>query len=210
MIGYVWLVLNLIFISVTLSTAKQWITKSTNFLQRNQLKMVPKMAGLLMICTDITSKMCSRKKLFFAKKRWYWAHESKSLFRHTTNTERNFVKQIQYCNIGTRWLTSYSKYAWEYGSCEFYNLEILILLSSICPIAKQEAHAHKHLLQTQNVRSHLECCVQFWALWYKGTWHWQTEVSPTKGHLDDKGLKHLSCEESLTESWFCSVCRGEA
>lgn len=68
MIGYVWLVLNLIFISVTLSTAKQWITKSTNFLQRNQLKMVQKMAGLLMICTDITSKMCSGKKLFLQKK----------------------------------------------------------------------------------------------------------------------------------------------
>lgn len=117
------------------------------------------------------------------------------------------MKQIQCCNIGTCWLTS--KYAWEYRSCEFYNLEILILLSSICPIAKQEGHAHKHRLQTQNVRSHLECCVQFWALLYKGTWHWQTEVSPTKGHLDGKELRHLSCEESLTESWFCSVCRRE-
>lgn len=30
--------------------------------------MVQKMAGLLMICTDITSKMCSGKKLFLQKK----------------------------------------------------------------------------------------------------------------------------------------------
>lgn len=41
--GYVSLVLNLIFISVTVSTAKQWITKA-QISYRNQLKMSQKMA----------------------------------------------------------------------------------------------------------------------------------------------------------------------
>ena len=52
--------------------------------------------------------------------------------------------------------------------------------------------------------AHPECCVQFWATWYKRDMELLEQVQQTDTEMI-KGLKHLSCEERLRELGLVSL-----
>lgn len=135
MTGYVWLVLNLIFLSITLYTAKQCLAKAQTSNRGINWKCSKRWQFLVMICTDITGKVFSCKNFLLEKQRWHWAHEIKVLFRHTQILKETSVNQNDSCSSSTYALTIYSQYTWEYRTRELFNFETTKLHLPYC---KQE------------------------------------------------------------------------